>query len=96
MLLENETKNFTFKSFGFFEISRNSVKFIKEKNLGNEAELILANATPFGIPFDNVFKISIIHNEVFFTILKFNFGTDSGSGLIIKLTDEFLENYPTS
>lgn len=96
MLLENETKTFTFTSFGFFEISRDSVKYIKEKNLGNNAELILANATPFGIPFDNVFKISMLHNEVYFTILKFNFGTDAGNGLIIKLTKEFLQKYPTS
>ena len=96
MITENETKSFTFSSFGFFDVSRNSVKFIKERNLGNEAENILANATPFGVPFDNVFKISIINGAIYFTILNFNSGTDTGNGLIIRLTDEFLTKHPTS
>lgn len=96
MITENETKSFTFTSFGFFDISRNSVKYTKERNLGNDSENILANATPFGIPFDNVFKISLINGVVYFTILKFNSKTDTGNGLIIRLTEEFLSKHPTS
>ena len=96
ILLSSEEEIFIFKSFGLFEISRDSVNYIKEKNLGKDSENILANATPFGIPFENVFKISIINNDNYFSLLKFNPGTDKGKGIIIKLTNEFLEKYPTS
>lgn len=94
-MLTNQDQTFIFKSFGYFEISRDSVKFVKEKNLGKESENILANATPFGIPFENVFKISIIDKENYFTYLKFDSKNDKGKGIIIKLTNEFLERYPT-
>jgi hypothetical protein len=95
-MLENQSEMFIFKSFGFFEVSRDSVKFIKENNLSSDPETILANATPFGIPFENVFKISIINNEIYFSYLKFDLGIDKGEGVIIKLTEEFLEKFPTS
>ena len=92
----NVIDTFSFPSFGIFEISRESVKFTKESNLGSDPENILANATPFGIPFENVFKISIINKEIYFSYLKFNSGDDKGKGIIIKLTDDFLSKYPTS
>ena len=95
-MLISETETFIFKSFGFFEISRDSVNYIREKNLGKDSETILANATPFGIPFENVFKISIINKDNYFSYLKFTPGTDNGKGIVIKLTAEFLEKYPTS
>lgn len=95
-MLSSKLETFKFESFGFFEVSRDSVNFIKEKNLGEHSEQILANATPYGIPFENVFKISIINNEIYFSLLKFNQEKDKGKGIIIKLTTEFLEKYPTS
>ena len=95
MIAENELNTFLFKDFGFFEISRDSVKFTKEQNLGKESETILANAVPFGNPHENVFKISIINKNVYFSYLKFNSGNDNGKGIIVKLTQEFLNKYPT-
>ena len=68
-MMVKESELFIFKSFGFFEVSRDSVKFVKENNLNSDPETILANATPFGIPFENVFKISIINNEIYFSFL---------------------------
>lgn len=94
-MLMNESETITFESFGIFEISRDSVKFTKEHNLGSQSETILANTTPFGVPFENVFKISIINKEIYFSYLKFNSGDDKGKGITIKLTDEFLSKYPT-
>ena len=95
-MISTQAENFLFKSFGLFEISRDSVKFIKEKNLGKDSETILANATPYGMPFEDVFKISIINKASYFSYLKFNSGSDKGKGIILKLTEEFLEKYPTS
>lgn len=95
-MLMNEPDTFIFSSFGIFEISRDSVKFTKEHELGPDSETILANATPYGVPFENVFKISIINKEIFFSYLKFNSGDDKGKGIIIKLTNDFLSKYPTS
>ena len=96
MMLLNETVTVIFESFGIFEISRDSVKFSKERGLGPNSETILANAIPYGVPFENVFKISIINKEVYFSYLKFNSGDDKGIGIIIKLTDDFLSKYPSS
>lgn len=95
MLTENELNTFLFKDFGFFEVSRDSVRFTKEKNLGKESETILANAVPYGNPHENVFKISIVDKNIYFSYLKFNSGSDNGKGIIIKLTEEFLNKYPT-
>ena len=48
------------------------------------------------MPFEDVFKISIINKASYFSYLKFNSGSDKGKGIILKLTEEFLEKYPTS